>query len=87
METPIQRFNFDFMGKRKTAFIFSMLLIGASVVSLVTQKLNFGIDFTGGTLVEVGYRETVELDQVRSVLSATQFSDAIVQYLVRRRTY
>ena len=68
------------MGKRKLAVIFSILLISVSLVSLVTQKLNFGIDFTGGTLVEVGYQETVELDQVRNVLSATEFSDAVVQY-------
>ena len=80
MENPKQRFNIDFMGKRKLAVIFSILLISVSLVSLVTQKLNFGIDFTGGTLVEVGYQETVELDQVRNVLSATEFSDAVVQY-------
>ena len=80
MVNPKQRFNIDFMGKRKLAVIFSILLISVSLVSLVTQKLNFGIDFTGGTLVEVGYQETVELDQVRNVLSATEFSDAVVQY-------
>ena len=68
------------MGKRKIAVIFSALLLSVSFVSLITQKLNFGIDFTGGTLVEVGYQETVELDQVRNVLSATVFSDAVVQY-------
>ena len=80
MQNPTQRFNFDFMGKRKTAVIFSALLLSVSLVSLITQKLNFGIDFTGGTLVEVGYQETVELEQVRNVLSATVFSDAVVQY-------
>ena len=80
MQNPTQRFNFDFMGKRKIAVIFSALLLGVSLVSLFTQKLNFGIDFTGGTLVEAGYQETVELDQVRNVLSATEFSDAVVQY-------
>ena len=80
MENPTQRFNFDFMGKRKVAVIFSAVLISISLVSLVTQKLNFGIDFTGGTLVEVSYQETVELDQVRNVLSATEFSGAVVQY-------
>ena len=80
MQNPTQRFNFDFMGKRKIAVIFSALLLSVSLVSLITQKLNFGIDFTGGTLVEVGYQETVELEQVRNVLSATVFSDAVVQY-------
>ncbi|MDE0286848.1 MAG: protein translocase subunit SecF, partial [Gammaproteobacteria bacterium] len=68
------------MSKRKVAVVFSALLLSVSIVSLVTQKLNFGIDFTGGTLVEVSYGETVELDEVRSVLSATEFRDAVVQY-------
>ena len=80
MQNPTQRFNFDFMSKRKIAVVFSALLLSVSIVSLVTQQLNFGIDFTGGTLVEVGYGETVELDEVRSVLSATEFRDAVVQY-------
>lgn len=68
------------MSKRKIAVVFSALLLSVSIVSLVTQQLNFGIDFTGGTLVEVGYGETVELEEVRSVLSATEFRDAVVQY-------
>ena len=68
------------MGKRKIAVIFSALLVSISLVSLITKKLNFGIDFTGGTLVEVGYPETVVLDQVRTMLSATEFSDAVIQY-------
>ena len=80
MHIPGQRFNFDFMGKRRIAAVFSIALLSISLLSLFTQNLNFGIDFTGGTLVEVGYGETVELDQVRHVLSATQFSDAVVQY-------
>ena len=80
MQTPTQRFNFDFMAGRKFAAIFSALLLSVSLLSLVTQQLNFGIDFTGGTLVEVGYQQTIELEQVRELLSATGFSDAAVQY-------
>lgn len=77
---PAQRFNIDFMGKRKFAFVLSALLIGASLVSLFTQQLNFGIDFTGGVLVEAGYAQAVELDEVRAALAATEFQDAVVQY-------
>ncbi len=80
MQNPTQRFNFDFMGKRKVAAVFSAVLLSVSLLSLVTQQLNFGIDFTGGTLVEVGYQQTVELEQVRALLAATEFSDAAVQY-------
>ena len=68
------------MGKRKIAVVFSVILIIVSIFSLSTRQLNFGIDFTGGTLVEIGYNEAVELDTVRNALAASAFSDAVVQY-------
>ena len=80
MANPTQRFNFDFMGKRRQAFIFSLALIIGSLVSLATRGLNFGIDFTGGALVEVSYQEAVELEQVRSRLAAAELGDAVAQY-------
>lgn len=72
--------NFDFMGKRKLAVIFSLLLIAISVGSLATKGLNFGIDFTGGILIEMGYQESVDLAEVRDVLANNGFDDAIVQH-------
>ena len=80
MVNPTQRFNFDFMGKRRQAFIFSLVLIIGSLISLATRGLNFGIDFTGGALVEVSYQEAVELEQVRSRLAAAELGDAVAQY-------
>ena len=80
MEMQKTRFNFDFMGKRKVAMFISGLLIVISITSLITQGLNLGIDFTGGTLVEVGYSEAVELDLIRQSLSNSEFGDAVVQY-------
>ncbi len=80
MQIPGQPFDFDFMGRRRVAFVVSAILILGSVASLVINKLNFGIDFTGGTLVEVAYRQTVELDQIRDTLDATEFKGAVVQY-------
>lgn len=80
MVNSTQRFNFDFMGKRRQAFFFSLALIIGSLVSLATRGLNFGIDFTGGALVEVSYQEAVELDQVRSRLAAAELGDAVAQY-------
>ncbi len=68
------------MGKRKLAVIFSTILIAVSIVSLATQGLNLGVDFTGGTLVEVGYDEVVELESIRSGLAASEFGEATVQY-------
>ena len=69
----------DFMGQRKLAMILSGTLIVISLVSLVLRGLTFGIDFTGGTLIEVGYEQEVPLDQVRKVLAESGFDDAQVQ--------
>lgn len=69
----------DFLGKRKVALIFSSLLIIASIVSLAVNGLKLGIDFTGGTLVEVGYKQAADLTVLRNSLSEAGFSDASVQ--------
>lgn len=75
----IKKEIFDFMARRKLAYLFSGILLLGSVVSLVTNELNFGIDFTGGTLVELGYSEPADLDVIREALSASEFGDASVQ--------
>jgi preprotein translocase subunit SecF len=72
--------HIDFLGKRKVAWIISAILIIVSIASLSMRGLNLGIDFTGGTLVEVGYEQTIELGNIRTALEANKFSDAIVQY-------
>ncbi|AKJ94877.1 preprotein translocase subunit SecF [Thioalkalivibrio versutus] len=71
--------NIDFLGKRKITIAISLVLIIISVALLATRGLNFGIDFTGGTLVEVGYPEAVELDTIRETLSAGGYEGAQVQ--------
>lgn len=70
----------DFMGKRKLAAILSTLLVLIAIGSVLVRGLNFGIDFTGGTLVEVGYQQAVELAKVRKVLDEGGFGDALVQH-------
>jgi len=72
--------NIDFMGKRLLAISISLALIAASLVSLATRGLNFGIDFTGGTLVEVHYDDAVDIQQARDALAAGGFNEAVVQY-------
>ena len=75
--------NINFLGqsRRRFAQILSALVIIASIVSLVTHKpaLEFGIDFTGGILLEVGYPEAADLPSIRSNLAAAGFDDALVQ--------
>ncbi len=74
------KLNIHFMAKRKFALIFSVALILASIFSIFTQGLSLGIDFTGGTLVEVGYQEAAELQQVRQSLAEKGFTDATAQH-------
>lgn len=69
----------DFMGKRKLATVFSLLLIMVSIGSLATKGLNLGIDFTGGYLIEAGYQDDVNLDKVRTALADNGFHDVQVQ--------
>ncbi|NIP72997.1 MAG: protein translocase subunit SecF [Gammaproteobacteria bacterium] len=70
----------NFMGVRNVAVSISLALVLAAVVSLFARGLNFGIDFTGGTLVEVGYPAAVELDSVREALADGGFDKAVVQH-------
>ena len=72
--------NFDFISKRKIALAGSGLLLLISVASLLVNGLKLGIDFTGGTLIEVSYSEIVELDSIRSALEAHEFGTATVQH-------
>ena len=76
-----EKTNIDFLGstRRKVALSISALLVVVSLVSLATRGLEFGIDFTGGILLEVGYPQAANLDDIRSNLSAAGFPDAQVQ--------
>lgn len=71
--------SIDFMRWSKFAFIFSILMIGASIFTLSTKWLNWGLDFTGGTLIEVGFEQPVNLEEIRVALEAKGFGDATVQ--------
>ena len=72
--------EFDFMGKRKLALIFSFILLVVSIFAIATRGLNFGLDFTGGTLIEVGYTQAADLTKVRGSLEKAGFKDAVVQH-------
>lgn len=72
--------NIDFMAQRKTGLWVSSLLTLGVVLLLVFRGLNFGIDFTGGVLMEVTYPQTVQLDDVRAHLAEGGYERATVQY-------
>jgi preprotein translocase subunit SecF len=67
-----------FMSQRRMAFVFSTLLLLAAIGSMAVNQLNWGLDFTGGTLVEVHYSESADLSAVREVLEKEGFPGAIV---------
>ncbi|MGB5570990.1 MAG: protein translocase subunit SecF, partial [Sedimenticolaceae bacterium] len=69
----------DFMGKRRLAMLFSLALIVVALGSIATRGLSLGIDFTGGTLIEVGYVDPVDLESVRIALTEGGYGDSSVQ--------
>lgn len=70
---------FDFMGLRKIASVISIALIVISIALLAVRGLNFGMDFTGGTSVELEYAEVVDLDVVRTNLEEAGYEQFSVQ--------
>lgn len=68
----------NFMGQRKLAMLFSAILLLVAAGSLATRQLNWGLDFTGGTLVEVHYSETADLNAIRSTLGTGGYEGAVV---------
>jgi len=68
----------NFMGQRKLAAIFSVVILLVCLGSIATKGLNFGLDFTGGTLVELGYSEPVPLNEIRGQLGELGFPNAVV---------
>lgn len=69
----------NFMKLRMAAMVLSTVLIIGSLVSLGVNSLNWGLDFTGGTLIEVGYQDAADLGAIRVQLAENDFPDAVVQ--------
>ncbi|MBW2939509.1 protein translocase subunit SecF [Zhongshania aquimaris] len=68
----------NFMGARRIAMFMSIAVMVASIAVLAVKGLNFGLDFTGGTLIEVIYEESVPLERVREDLRTAGYESAIV---------
>lgn len=73
--------NFDFIGKRKFAYALSCIIIIAGIVSLFVQGLNFGIDFTGGTVFQVQYEDSKEISDLRDELGTMGYDGAQIQQM------
>lgn len=80
MEIFKKQTHIDFLGVRRIPIALSALLMIGSLVSLFVFKLNLGLDFTGGTLVELSYKDPVEITSVREQLANEGLGDAVVQH-------
>lgn len=70
----------DFLAARKVAAVLSIVLIIASIGSLLWQGIHWGLDFTGGTVIEVHYDQAVETDRLRALMSNSGYGDAVLQH-------
>jgi len=75
----LRELNIDFMGVRRPALAISVFLVLGSLASLALQGLNLGLDFTGGTLVELSFPTPADPQQVRNELEAAGFEKGVVQ--------
>jgi preprotein translocase subunit SecF len=82
-ETP----NFDFIGKRLAFFAVSTILLGVGIASLATRGINWGIDFTGGSVVQIHFAEPTTLPELRGMLADAGYSEAIPQRFTGTDTF
>lgn len=71
--------HIEFMKYRWVAVAFSVFMMVASIVGVAVKGINFGIDFTGGTLIELSYKEPANIEKIRNNLRGNGFEDAVVQ--------
>jgi preprotein translocase subunit SecF len=69
----------NFMGVRNIAFAFTLVLTLLALVSLFTKGLNLGLDFTGGTQIELSYEQPADLGKIRAQLAGAGYADSVVQ--------
>ena len=81
----MRELHIDFMGKRKIALVLSTSLLLVALLSLGFKGLNMGLDFTGGSLLEIGFSEEIDPEEVRSYLDGAGFSNGTVQYFGTNR--
>lgn len=79
MRNLISNTNIDFMNLTRPAWMVSGVLIVLSLLFILFRGLNFGLDFTGGYIIEVGYPQAADLNAIRQTLANGEFPDASVQ--------
>ena len=71
--------SFNVIRHHRWWFVISSILVIISLISIFTKGFNFGIDYTGGTIVEVQFTKPVEVSQVRDVLKTFDLENAQIQ--------
>ena len=79
MEIFPHNLNINFLGMRKVSIVISVILMLVSIWAITVKGLNYGLDFTGGVLVQVDYERPVDVGDVRSALTKAGFQHAVVQ--------
>ena len=80
MATDVTGLNIDFMRLRKIAGVTSIVVVLASIISLAINQVEWGLDFTGGTIVEVAYESPVVPESIRDQLTEAGYEGHVVQY-------
>jgi preprotein translocase subunit SecF len=70
----------NFMGKRYLAFMLSAVLMIAAIVSLAINGLNLGLDFTGGSVIEMSFESAVQTNTIKTILQKNNYPKAVVQH-------
>ena len=71
--------NINFMNKRFYAFAVSGLIIVMGFLLLISKDFNLGIDFTGGTLIEVSFKDDISVDSIRDSLKSIGLAKSTIQ--------
>ncbi|MGB5833120.1 MAG: protein translocase subunit SecF, partial [Thiohalocapsa sp.] len=81
----LRELNVDFMGKRRIAAIASAVILAICLLSMLFRGFDLGLDFTGGTVIELGYENPVEVTDINATLAENDFDGATVQYFGSRQ--
>ena len=79
MRRIVSEINFDFMGRYQFAYTVSGALLAIAVLAIAIRGLSFGVDFTGGYTIEVGYEQAPDLNIIRQALTSGDLPDSLVQ--------
>lgn len=79
--------RYDFIGKRRWAYLSSTAITLIALVSLVTQGLRYDVDFTGGTLIQVRFMKPTTIERLRAALNTIRLGDSVIQQFGDSREY